>query len=50
MKISVRLRGITEKRQSCLKIFAIFLEKHGLGISDITINMLREFLQHVIYT
>lgn len=34
---------------SSLRIFAEFLEKHGLGISDVTVDVLRDFLQHVIY-
>ncbi|MEM3359594.1 MAG: tyrosine-type recombinase/integrase [Candidatus Bathyarchaeia archaeon] len=47
------LRGMTKESIrryiSSLRIFAKFLEKHGLNISDVNVNVLRDFLQHVVY-
>ncbi|MEM3693023.1 MAG: tyrosine-type recombinase/integrase [Candidatus Bathyarchaeia archaeon] len=48
-----RLRGMTEESirryMSSLRIFAKFLEKHGLNMNDVNVNVLRDFLQHVVY-
>ncbi|MEM2099663.1 MAG: tyrosine-type recombinase/integrase [Candidatus Bathyarchaeia archaeon] len=48
-----RLRGMTEESIrryiSSLKIFGKFLEKHGLSISDVNVNVFRDFLHYMIY-
>lgn len=48
-----RLRGMTNESirryLSSLRIFAKFLKNRGLSISDVGVDVLRDFLQHIIF-